>query len=101
MWELLIKCVAVSVSVLAVSWAFVRVFAHRQFFASPEDRDNTVVIFLVFGLIWWILHNYKDEITAEVIAGLAGALMGSISTMVIFYFKANGEKKQQPDESQE
>ena len=87
-----LEILAIVIGIAIGAWTLVRIFGRDQIFEDAQDRDGTIILILVFfafgGLIW----VFKASITEEVVAGLAGTLIGSISTMVQSFYRKNGDR---------
>ena len=87
------EILAVVVGIGIGAWVLVRVFGKDQIFEDAQDRDGTIVLILVFAAFGGLIWLFKASITEEVIAGLAGTLIGSISTMVQSFYRKNGDRQ--------
>lgn len=60
-----------------------------RWFASAEDRDSTLFGLLAFLLVFFMLTWFRAELN-DVIATLAGTVVGSVTTIIAYHFR---EKK--------
>ena len=89
----IIEVLAIVMSIAIGAWAIVRIFGRDQIFEDAQDRDGTIILILVFVAFGGLLWVFKASITEEVVAGLAGTLIGSISTMVQSFYRKNGDRQ--------
>ena len=54
----------------------------KKFFEDAEDRDNTLLMIKVFALFASYLILFRHQLTAEVIAGFGGTILGMLLSMV-------------------
>ena len=88
----LIEILAIVGGIGIGGWVVVRVFGKEQIFEDAKDRDGTIILVLVFAAFAGLIWVFRESITEEVVAGLAGTLIGSISTMVQAFYRKNGDK---------
>lgn len=88
----LIEILAIVAGLCIGAWTIVRVFGREQIFEDAQDRDGTIILVLVFAAFGGLIWVFKEKVSAEVVAGLAGTLIGSISTMVQSFYRKNGDK---------
>ena len=88
----IIEILAIVIGIAIGAWAIVRVFGREQIFEDAQDRDGTIILILVFLAFGGLIYMFRASITEEVVAGLAGTLIGSISTMVQSFYRKNGDR---------
>ena len=89
----IIEILAIVIGVAIGAWTIVRVFGREQIFEDAQDRDGTIILVLVFAAFGGLIWVFKEKVSAEVVAGLAGSLIGSISTMVQSFYRKNGDRQ--------
>lgn len=89
----IIEILAIVIGVAIGAWTIVRVFGREQIFEDAQDRDGTIILVLVFAAFGGLIWVFKEKVSAEVVAGLAGTLIGSISTMVQSFYRKNGDRQ--------
>ena len=89
----LVEILAIVVGIGLGAWTVVRVFGKEQVFEDARDRDGTIILLLVFAVFAGLIWLFRASITEEVVAGLAGTLIGSISTMVQSFYRKNGDRQ--------
>ena len=62
-----------------------------RWFESSDDRDSTLFGLLAFALAFYMLREFKIELK-EVIATLAGTLIGSVTTIIAYHFREKRPK---------
>ena len=88
----LIEILAIVIGIAIGAWTIVRIFGREQIFEDARDRDGTIILVLVFAAFAGLIWVFRASITEEVVAGLAGTLIGSISTMVQSFYRKNGDR---------
>ena len=83
---------AMVVSIGMVAWAAVRIFGKDQVFEDASDRDGTIIMLLIFATFWGLIWLFREPLKGEVISGVIIGLVGSISMMVAFFYKKNGDR---------
>ena len=89
----LIEILAIVIGIAIGAWTIVRIFSREQVFEDAQDRDGTIILILVFAAFGGLIWVFKEKVSAEVVAGLAGTLIGSISTMVQSFYRKNGDRQ--------
>lgn len=62
-----------------------------RWFDSPDDRDSTLFGILAFALVFYMLREFRLELT-EVIATLAGTVIGSVTTIIAYHFREKSKQ---------
>lgn len=62
----------------------------KPWFESGYDRDGTLMMFILVGLLLFILVVFHSLITAHMVANLIGNVTGAILTAVAFIYKERG-----------
>ncbi len=62
-----------------------------RWFDSPDDRDSTLFGILAFVLVFYMLREFRGELT-EVVATLAGTVIGSVTTIIAYHFREKKSK---------
>ena len=62
-----------------------------RWFESSDDRDSTLFGLLAFLLVFYMLREFKTNLT-EVIATLAGTVIGSVTTIIAYHFREKKSK---------
>ena len=76
--------IIVAIVILAV------VFRERfkqPLFESAQDRDGTLVMFGVGGILVWLLATFAKILSVEVLAGIAIGMSNAFSMIVAFHYK--------------
>ena len=88
----IVEILAIVIGIAIGAWTVVRIFGREQIFEDAQDRDGTIILIMVFAAFGGLIWVFKASITEEVVAGLAGTLIGSISTMVQSFYRKNGDR---------
>lgn len=62
-----------------------------RWFNSADDRDSTLFGILAFVLVFYMLREFRGELT-EVVATLAGTVIGSVTTIIAYHFREKKSK---------
>ena len=85
--------VALIVVLLIIGVAVYLTRNSKKFFEDADDRDNTLLMIKVFALFASYLILFRHQLTAEVISGFGGTILGMLLSMVNSrYGKNNGGK---------
>ena len=95
MFEHIIQLIKILASVASIgigAWTIVRVFGKDRLFEDAQDRDGTIIMLLIFATFWGLMWMFRASLKGEIISGIIIGLVGSISMMVAFFYKRNGDK---------
>ena len=88
----LIEILAILIGIAIGGWVIIHVFGKAQLFEDAQDRDGTIIMLLIFATFWGLMWIFRESLKGEIISGIIIGLVGSISMMVAFFYKRNGDK---------
>ena len=59
----------------------------QPIFESSRDRDGTLVMFMVAGVLIWLLWAFASQLSNEVLAGIAIGQSNAFTMIVAFHYK--------------
>ena len=59
----------------------------QPLFENAQDRDGTLVMFAVGGILVWILATFASVLSVEVLAGIAIGMSNAFTMIVAFHYK--------------
>ena len=59
----------------------------QPLFENAQDRDGTLVMFGVGGILVWLLWTFAPQLSNEVLAGIAIGQSNAFTMIVAFHYK--------------
>ena len=85
MLEFTLKVILI-VAVVIVAIVF-REKLRQPIFEDARDRDGTLVMFMVAGVLVWLLWSFASQLSNEVLAGIAIGQSNAFTMIVAFHYK--------------